>query len=69
MLYIGRKKGEAITFILKDGSEILIKVANCDSDFGANIAIVAPPDVKIWRGVYNGEPLLENDDIKLITGE
>lgn len=69
MLYIGRKKGETITFILEDKKEIVIKIANCDSDFGANIAIDAPHSVKIWRGEYNGEKLLENDDPKLITGE
>lgn len=59
MLYIGRKKGEVITFILDDEKEIIIKVANCDSDFGANIAIEAPDSVRIWRGNYNGEKLLK----------
>jgi len=66
MLYIGRKKGETITFILASGEEIIIKIANCDEDFGANIAIKAPQSVRVWRGEYNGEKLLENDDVNNI---
>jgi len=61
MLYIDRKKGEVITFVLEDGSQIILKVENCETDFGANISIKAPKEIIIWRGEYNGE--------KLITGE
>jgi len=69
MLFIGRKKGETLTFILEDKSKIIIKVINSDEQFGTDLAIEAPQNVKIWRGEYKGEKLLKNNDIKLITGE
>ena len=64
MLYIDRKKGDSITFVLDNDEEIIVTIENCDADFGASIAIEAPSNVKVWRGIYD-----DQHNSQLITGK